>query len=548
MWPVYSGNQYQDALTQWDAAQPGPDDWRSTHYRRTCLDDEALAVADVVTAEQQTLDQPLPVLVLVGAGGNGRAGLRAGIELLRRGYRVEAALFPRPRPEDVSGVYPVDYRDPGALWRADTGDEAHDLLRSFIACDGQITRRSSGDDVWSRCLGIDALCGRGTDGPLRGPASAWASFFVDNPPVVAIDQPTGMDPDTGRTAPLPEEAAPAVGGFTARNTVVVGGLRPVHLLNPGCGRLVYVSGGMHRLLDRAESARTAEADAADPEYFDTHGCVPVRTRHGFLARDRTPDAPVPSFTGPTADHLLTEWVRVTPAASGHPDHRPAVGIAGQPTRRPGAPELLAVGAAALAGWDIVTDRDAAGRVTTAVPEAEVVTSPDPDRVWVQCAADTAVELSDVPVLVLTRDAVRELADMGRRPPEGQQVMLVVDRGAAQDALHAWGGEVDHGSPVTLAEALASCSGATVILVDTVIVRVRDRSTEIIAADRPLQGFTEVLAGFLAADLSRRPDSRGFLPQLVLARTTGFTAREVARKLPGTWRDLSDASPAAVLPR
>ncbi|WP_414120484.1 NAD(P)H-hydrate epimerase [Corynebacterium nuruki] len=575
MWPVYSGNQYRDALAQWDAGQPDPED------RRALLDAEALVVADVVTAEQHALDRPLPVLILVGAGGNGRAGLRAGTELLRRGYRVEVALFPRPRPEDAPGIYPDDYRDPEALWRADATDEARDLLRVFLAGDGQITRRRGNDDVWSRCLGVDALCGRGTDGPLRGPATAWASFFVNNPPVVAVDQPTGPDPDTGRTVPAPEDAAPAVGGFTAENTVVVGGLRPVHLLNPGCGRLIYVSGGLHGLLSTAETVRCNEADAADPDYFDTHGCVPVRTRRGYLARDRRPATALPTFTayadpwsdadrtenprartslqipgtftGLTADRPLTEWACTTPAPPWHPDHRRAVGIAGRPARRPGAPELVAAGATALAGWDIVADRAAADRVTVAAPEAEVVATADPDRVWVQCAAETAVDLSGVPTVVLTRDAVRDLVAVGRRlpgPPEGQQTLLVVDRDTARDALRAWGRDTDRGSPVTLAEELASCTGAEVILVDTVIVQVRDFSTEIIAADRPLQGFTEVLAGVLAADLTRRPDLDGLLARLVLARTTGHTAREVARELPDTWRDLLTAADAAdaALPR
>lgn len=575
MWPVYSGDQYRDALVQWDAGRPDPDDWRTAWHRRNQLDTEALAVADVVTAEQQALDQPLPVLVLVGAGGNGRAGLRAGIVLLRRGYRVEVALFPRPRPTDDPAHYPDNYRDPEALWRADTTDEAHDLLRTFLACDGQLTRRRGTDDVWSHCLGIDALCGRGTDGPLRGPATAWAGFFTNTPPVVAIDQPTGMDPDTGDTVPAPESAAPAVGGFTAKNTVVVGGLRPVHLLNPDCGRLIHVSGGMYRLLDQAESDRINEADAADPEYLDTHGCVPVRTRHGYLARDRDPDAPVPTFTayadpwsdddrvehprtrmslqipgtltGLTADRPLTEWARTTPAPFGHPDHRPAIGVAGHPMRRPGAPELVAAGAAALAGWDIVADQDAADRVAVAVPEAEIVTEVLPDRTWVQCAADTAVDLSGVPALVLTRDAVRGLVDAGRRPPslfDGRQVVLVVDRDTAQDALYAWGGAADNDGPVTIAEELASCAGAEVVLVDTVIVQVRDLRTEIIAADRTLQGFTEVLAGLLAADLTRRPTFHSILPRLVLARTTGHTAREVARQLPDTWRALLAAADAA----
>lgn len=625
MWPVYSGDQYRDALAQWDAGQPDPDDWRTASNRRTCLDAEALAVADVVTAEQQSLRTPLPVLILAGAGGNGRAGLRVGIVLLRRGYRVEVALFPNPRPTDDPDMYPNSYEDAEALWREDVTDESQDLLRDFLACDGQITQRRTEEEAWSQCLGVDAICGRGIDGRLRGPLTAWASCFVSHPPVVAIDQPTGMDPDTGITVPASENAAPAVGGFTAKNTVVVGGLRPVHLLQDDCGRLVFVRGGIHWHLDRSADARRQAADATDPAYFDDHGHVPVRDRSGYLAQDLWQDGAGtvrPRFTAyadpyadrDTAEDPRTRWALQLPGTleditwdrpfaeavgglSMHPRRVPAsVGVAGAPDRRPGAPELVALGAVACAGWDILADEDAVRRVSTAVPEVEIATVASADRPWVQCAGTTAVDLSAVRTLILTRDAVRDVVDAGGSPPASgadRHVVLVVDQASAVSALAVWGGQdggcegdiegvqqwTDDSGPVTLAELLASCTGAEVILVDTVIVRVRGFSTDIIRTGtrQSAAGFADVLAGLVAADISDQEVSgvvgrqvhHRFSPLvsfLVLARSIprerdapewhgsgrsakrepdrAPTAREVVAALPREWSALRSAAVSA----
>lgn len=84
-------------------------------------------------------------------------------------------------------------------------------------------------------LVVDAVVGLGGRGPLR-PAAAAAFAAVAGVPVLAVDLPSGIDPDTGLVHD------PSV---TAAVTVTFGAPRLAHLLAaPACGRLDVVDIGL----------------------------------------------------------------------------------------------------------------------------------------------------------------------------------------------------------------------------------------------------------------------------------------------------------------
>jgi hydroxyethylthiazole kinase-like uncharacterized protein yjeF len=140
------------------------------------------------------------VVLLVGSGGNGGDALWAGAFLARRGVAVTAVLL--------------------------VPDRAHPAgLAALLRSGGRV-----GTEVLGADLVVDGIVGLSARGPLRPAAAA----LVDQvrSPVVAVDSPSGVDPDTGVSD------GPAV---SAAVTVTFGGLKPVHLLNAGaCGRTVVV--------------------------------------------------------------------------------------------------------------------------------------------------------------------------------------------------------------------------------------------------------------------------------------------------------------------
>ncbi|MFG2698227.1 NAD(P)H-hydrate dehydratase [Kitasatospora sp. NPDC048407] len=138
------------------------------------------------------------VLVLAGSGDNGGDALYAAARLARRGARVEALLL-----------------DPAKAHAAG--------LAELLAAGGRVT-----DDAgaFGRAdLVLDGIVGIGGRGPLR-PAAAPFATMGRRGPVVAVDVPSGVDPDTG------EVAGPAL---RADVTVCFGTYKPGLLIDPGAG-------------------------------------------------------------------------------------------------------------------------------------------------------------------------------------------------------------------------------------------------------------------------------------------------------------------------
>lgn len=139
------------------------------------------------------------VVLLVGAGNNGGDALWAGAFLRRRGAAVTAVLLSPERTHRAGAA---------ALVRAG-GRVVTAGLPAVTAAD----------------LVIDGIVGLSARGPLRPAAAALVEHVTA--PVLAVDLPSGVEPDTGQVS------GPAV---TASVTVTFGARKPVHVLAEGVVR------------------------------------------------------------------------------------------------------------------------------------------------------------------------------------------------------------------------------------------------------------------------------------------------------------------------
>lgn len=167
------------------------------------------------------------VALLVGAGNNGGDALWAGVFLRRRSVAVTAVLL-APERAHAEGL--------AALLRAGG--------RTVVSTsDGQ-------DAVSGADIVVDGIVGLSAHGPLR-PAAAELVDLISSP-VVAVDLPSGVDPDTGRVD------GPAV---AADLTVTFGGHKPVHVLNAErCGDVRLVDIGLGPELGEPDALALEAAD------------------------------------------------------------------------------------------------------------------------------------------------------------------------------------------------------------------------------------------------------------------------------------------------
>jgi hydroxyethylthiazole kinase-like uncharacterized protein yjeF len=144
------------------------------------------------------------VTLLVGAGNNGGDALWAGAFLRRRSVAVTAVLL--------------------------NPDRAHaEGLAALRKAGGRVSASLDDPD-----LVIDGIVGLQARGPLR-PAAAELVAAVEVP-IVAVDLPSGVDPNTGAVD------GPAV---KAAVTVTFGARKPVHVLNTThCGEVHLVDIGL----------------------------------------------------------------------------------------------------------------------------------------------------------------------------------------------------------------------------------------------------------------------------------------------------------------
>lgn len=143
------------------------------------------------------------VALLVGAGNNGGDALWAGAFLRRRGVGVTAVLL--------------------------SPDKAHaEGLAALRRAGGRV------GDLGDPDLVVDGIVGLSARGPLRPAAAALVERITA--PILAVDLPSGVDPNTGAVD------GPAV---RADVTVTFGARKPVHALNTThCGEVVLVDIGL----------------------------------------------------------------------------------------------------------------------------------------------------------------------------------------------------------------------------------------------------------------------------------------------------------------
>ena len=147
------------------------------------------------------------VTLLVGAGNNGGDALWAGAFLRRRAVAVTAVLL---APDRAHAAGLAALRRAGGRVLSDALGERADLV-------------------------IDGIVGLSARGPLRPDAAALVEQV--SAPMLAVDLPSGVDPDTGAVD------GPAV---RADVTVTFGARKPVHVLDPGavCGEVRLVDIGL----------------------------------------------------------------------------------------------------------------------------------------------------------------------------------------------------------------------------------------------------------------------------------------------------------------
>ncbi|NMN96217.1 NAD(P)H-hydrate dehydratase [Antrihabitans stalactiti] len=171
----------------------------------------AYGLARVVAAELRTRTGGVSgrnVTLLVGSGDNGGDALFAGAFLRRRGVAVRAVLLDQARAHSKG-------------------------LAALRKSGGRVAT-----DIGTPDLVVDGIVGISGHGPLR-PAAADLVGKV-RAPIISVDLPSGVDPDSGAVD------GPAV---RADVTVTFGAYKRVHALAaPWCGRVELVDIGL-RLVD-----------------------------------------------------------------------------------------------------------------------------------------------------------------------------------------------------------------------------------------------------------------------------------------------------------
>ncbi|GGM51424.1 bifunctional NAD(P)H-hydrate repair enzyme [Longimycelium tulufanense] len=242
------------------------------------------------------------VALLVGAGNNGGDALWAGVFLLHRGVAVTAALL---APERTHAEGLVAFRRAGGrIVRVPEDTEA-----AHVA-------------VSTADLVIDGIVGLSGRGPLRPPAAELVNLVTG--PLVAVDVPSGVDPDTGAVA------GPAV---NADVTVTFGGRKPGHVLADGA----VCSGAVH-VVDIGLGDELGEPDLVLLDAADMGALWPVPGPEddkytqgvvGVAAGSETyPGAAVLAtgaavlatsgmvrYAGPAADAVRTRWPEVIATGS-----------------------------------------------------------------------------------------------------------------------------------------------------------------------------------------------------------------------------------------
>jgi hydroxyethylthiazole kinase-like uncharacterized protein yjeF len=178
----------------------------------------AMEALDLLTA----VPEPAAgVLIAAGKGNNGGDGFVIARHLINHGLPVEVVFL-----GDLSSV----------SLTSDAGINLFVLMKMGLLIKELDERTSAGDltpRLARRALIVDALLGTGATGTLRAPYDAVIDAInTSGRPVLAVDLPSGLDSDTGRTLGA---------AIRATRTVTFGLAKPGFYLAEGpehCGKIV----------------------------------------------------------------------------------------------------------------------------------------------------------------------------------------------------------------------------------------------------------------------------------------------------------------------
>ena len=446
------------------------------------------------------------VVVLAGAGNNGGDALWAGSRLADRGADVCAVPTARTvHPEGLAALQAA-----GGRVLTPSGDLPAQAATALVRAD----------------LVIDGLVGLGGSPGLREPANSIVQGIPDDVPVVAVDLPSGVDPDSGLTPGA---------HVRAHLTVTFGAAKPCLLLPPAdraAGRVEIVDIGLTPYLPFVPQVeRLTELDAA--AMWPLPGRDDDKYRRGVLGVV----AGSPGYPG-----------AAVLACSGA--LRAGVGM----VRYVGPPEVTT---AVLSAWPEVVSGP--GRVQAWLlgpgvdPDAEPDRDPQPDAVTRALDAGLPCVL-DAGAITLWARALSPVHDDRDQPDDSRRILLTPHAGELARLLTDLGAPTERADvearPYPHAHAAARRTGATVLLkgATTLVVRPdgRARSQHDGVPWLATAGAGDVLAGIagtlLAAGLD--PLDAGSLAALLHGRAAAAASRggpivsaDVAAALPGVVAEL-----------
>ncbi|MEV4862019.1 NAD(P)H-hydrate dehydratase [Streptomyces ossamyceticus] len=429
------------------------------------------------------------VVLLTGSGDNGGDTLYAGARLAKRGAGVTAVLL--------------------------APDRTHpDALKALLRAGGTTTTPDAAADVIARAdLVLDGIVGIGGKGGLRPDAAHLAELVTaSRATVVAVDLPSGIEPDTGEIHGT---------ALRADLTVTFGTHKPGLLIDPA-----RAYAGSVRLIDIGlASTLPATPDLESLQHADLADLLPH------------------------------------PAAESDKYRRGVVGVAAGSARYPGAAVLAVAGALRSGAGAVRYVGPAADAVLARFPET-LVSDSGPKRAgrvqaWVtgpgagDDSAPVAEALStDVPVL-LDADGLR-LADVAAVRARTAPTVMTPHAGEAAALLGVAREEVES-ARLTAVRELARRYDATVLLKgsttliagpdDATPVRVNPTGTPWLAtagSGDVLSGLTGSLlaAGLAPLDAASAAAYLHGLAGRYAANGAPTAAQDVADAIPAAWRDIT----------
>ncbi|GAA1471022.1 NAD(P)H-hydrate dehydratase [Corynebacterium felinum] len=227
------------------------------HHTDGLMRKAAQAVATLATTlNPQT---HTPILLLVGAGGNGGDALYAGTILLNHGYtHIHAYLSTPPTPTKPNAHPPA--------------------LTAFTNAGGEIITELPHTEHYT--LIIDGILGIGGTGNINPTIATYTHTARTHATILSIDIPSGIDPHTGITN---------THHIHAHHTITFGAARPAHLINTHSGQLHIADISTHNQHLSTQLATyptvgthytTTDTDF-NPHQLGITGIIPTPTDHKY---------------------------------------------------------------------------------------------------------------------------------------------------------------------------------------------------------------------------------------------------------------------------